>query len=343
MKTMKRVDARDAQAVLDVLTGTWRAQALHATVALGIPDLIAAGDVSPEAIAAKVGATPDRIVRLLRLMVATGVVAVDPAGAYRLTGAGELLRDGPGSMRDLVLIYGEEFYRAWGSFRTAVATGRPGFQEALGVRLHDHLADSPAVAARFQAAMGAGNVFFDALPEVYDFSGGTTVVDVAGGGGALLAAVMRASPNVHGVLFDRAGAAEIGRRQLAAAFPPERFDVVAGDMFESVPPGGDVYLLSRILQDWDDDAGVALLANIRAVLTGPARLLILERVIPHTVAAGGPQLSLLYDLHLLNMAGGGQRTLAGYRSILTRAGLSLSTTLDLPLDMSLLVVQCAPA
>ncbi len=330
----------NARAVVDVITGTWRAQALHAAVALRIPDHIAAGHASSAELAEQTGATEDGVERLMRLLVAMGVFGGSgSADGYRLTGVSELLRTGaPDSLRDMVQIYGEEFYQAWGSFLPAIVSGRSGFEHAFGTKLGEYLAEEQAVGAKFQRAMNAGSAFFAEVPRVFDFSRCATVVDVAGGSGALLATVLRASPTTHGVLFDLPHAAPIARRHLGDAFPPGRFDVLAGDVFEAVPSGADGYLLSRVLQDWNDSACVALLSNCRKAMPDSARLLILERVIPDDSSVSqARQLPLLWDLHLLTMVGGRQRTLDGYRSVLNGAGLRLEAVHSLALETNLLV------
>ncbi|MGH3873079.1 MAG: methyltransferase [Pseudonocardiaceae bacterium] len=330
-----------ARAIVDIITGTWRAQALHAAVALGIPDHIAAGHTGTAELAVQTGATEDGVERLMRLLVSMGVFGRDHCG-YRPTEVSELLRAGvPGSLRDMVQIYGEEFHRAWGSFGHAIVTGRSGFEDAFGCRLSEYLAGQPAASEKFLRAMNAGSAFFAEVPAVFDFRRCATVVDVAGGSGALLATVLRASPATHGVLFDLPHATLIAGKHLGDAFPADRFDVLTGDMFEAVPPGGDAYLLSRVLQDWDDRTCITLLSHCRDAMSDSARLLILERVIPDDDSlSAARQLPLLWDLHLLTMTGGRQRTLHGYRSILGSAGLRLETVHSLPLETNLLVAAC---
>lgn len=327
-----------ARQVVDIITGTWRAQALHAAVALCIPDHIAAGHTRLAELAGQTGATEDGVERLMRLLISMGVFA-DGSDGYRLTQVGELLRtDVPDSLRDMVEIYGEEFHQAWGSFVHAIVTGRSGFEEAFGKKLGEFLASEQEARAKFQRAMNAGSAFFAAVPTVFDFSQCATVVDVAGGSGGLLATVLQASPVTHGVLFDLPHATPIARKHLGDALPADRFDVVSGDMFQAVPPGADAYLLSRVLQDWDDRTCVTLLSNCRNAMLDSARLLILERIIPDDISASATgQLPLLWDLHLLTMVGGRQRTLDGYRSVLDDAGLRLEAVHPLALETNLLV------
>jgi hypothetical protein len=241
-------------------------------------------------------------------------------------------------MRDLCLMYGQEFHRAWGAVVPAITSGHSGFETAFGRTLHEFLADEPDAGPRFLRAMNAGSVFFDDVPKVFDFGACRTVVDLAGGSGLLLSTVLAANPMLHGILMDRAHMVPVAREQLAATVAHDRFEVRAGDMFDAVPAGADVYLLSRILQDWEDSECITLLTNIRRAMTGESRLLIVERVIP---TDGSSVLPLVWDLHLMMMAGGRERTMAGYESILDAANLRLVAVHDMALETSMLVV--APA
>lgn len=343
-------DQKAVRRVVDIITGTWQAQALYAAVAFGLADHVAAGDVTDEALAARTQASPDGIRRLMRLLTAMDVFertpgdlngdlkGQDTGGGYRLTPAGELLRaDSPQSMRDMIRIYGEEFHQAWGAVEPAVRTGTSGFQHAFGKTLHEYLRD-PQAGAKFQRAMNAGNVFFPDVLDAFDFTRCRTVVDVAGGSGMLLGTVLRAHPHLRGILFDQPHMVPVARTHLDEAIGPDRYEARAGDVFEGVPGGADVYLLSRVLQDWDDQRCTALLSHIRAALPESGRLLILERVIPDD---GETLLPLLYDLHLLMAAGGRERDLAGYRAVLGAAGLHLESVHALSLETSLLVAAVA--
>jgi hypothetical protein len=333
--TVTRDPARTA---VDIITGAWRSQALYAAVALRIPDHIAGGHRDVPALAAATGATPDGIERLMRLLVAIDVFRSDPDG-FGLTPVTELLRgDVAGSLRDMCQIYGEEFYRAWGAIVPAISTGHAGFQEAFGQTLHQYLATTEGAGAKFQRAMHAGSQFFADVPSVYDFTGSHTVLDVGGGSGQLLATVLAAEPHLRGVLFDLPHMTAIGEAELTSAVGTGRWSTHSGDMFQYVPADADTYLLSRVLQDWEDERCVRLLGNCAEAMSGSDRLLIVERVIPDD---GSAILPLLWDLHLLVMAGGRERTLAGYREVLRAAGLRLVTVHSLELETSLLVAARA--
>ncbi|MEU6406948.1 methyltransferase [Streptomyces sp. NPDC046985] len=334
-------DGHAARRVVDIITGSWQAQALYAAVALNLPDHIAAGQRTDASLAAATGSDPDAITRLMRLLLAMNVFEQAPDNGYQTTSVSELLRsDTEVSMRDMIELYGEEFHRAWGAIVPAVRTGTSGFEQAFGTSLHAYLAHVPGAGPRFLRAMNAGNVFFPDVLTAYDFSGGHTVVDVAGGSGRLLSVILQAHPHLHGVLFDQPHMIPEARAHLDGAVGRDRYDAVAGDIFVAVPQDADVYLLSRILQDWDDDRSVALLSNIRKALPENGRLLILERVIPED---GSEMLPLLYDLHLLMAAGGRGRSLQGYCDILAAAGLHLESVHTLALETRLLVVAPAAA
>lgn len=324
-----------ARTVIDIATGTWRAQALYTAAVLRLPDLVADGYRQPESLARRAGADPDAVRRLMRLLSAMGVFDAGPAG-YRLTSVGELLRaDAPSSMRDMVLLYGQEFHQAWGAAEAAVRTGTSGFEHALGVSLLSYLRDVPGAGPRFQRAMNAGNVFFPAVAEAFDFARCRTVVDVAGGSGMLLGTVLAAHEHLTGVLLEAPHMVPVATEHLDKAVGPGRFRVLPGDAFAEVPPNADAYLLSRVLQDWDDAACVRMLSVIRRAMTPGSRLLVLERVI----GDGDEMLPLLWDVHLMMAAGGRERPMSGYRSLLEAAGLRLTDVRRLPLETTLLIAE----
>jgi O-methyltransferase domain/Dimerisation domain len=245
-------DHEDPAAALARLAGGFRAaRAVQVAARLGLADGLRDGPRHPADLAAATGTHPDALGRLMRALAGLGVLASDALGRYRLTPMGELLRgDAPGSLRDFVARFGEpEYWRAWGALDHSIATGRPAFDAVFGARLFDHLARNPEAAARFHAGMGGGSARAAAavVAALGDLGGVDTVVDVGGGHGALLAAVLRANPEARGVLFELPQVAEAGRAALAAAGLAGRSRVETGDFFEAVPAGGDLYLLQRIV------------------------------------------------------------------------------------------------
>jgi hypothetical protein len=299
------------------------AQLIYAAVRLGVPDALAGGPLPPGKLADLLGCDPAGLSRLLRALIVLRLVEQAPDGHVELTEpARPLCADHPRSMRSSVLLLGDPaIWQAWGAFADAVRTGEPAFDLAHGRPLFDHLADDPVLSAIFNSAMGDDTgVLGPAVARAHDFTGAGTVVDIGGGNGALLRALLAAAPDARGILFDTAtGSAEA----VPPAGPPGRWSVEAGDFFTAVP-AGDVLLLKGILHDWDDQRCLTLLRNCRASIAPHGRLLVLEPVIPDRVdpvAAAGVVLS---DIAMLVHTGGRERSRDEFERLFAAAGFALS-------------------
>ncbi|WBQ05178.1 methyltransferase [Kribbella sp. CA-293567] len=317
-----------------MITGGWRAQALYTAVKLGLPDQIEAGRSTSGELAEATGANEEGIHRLMRLLVAMGVFEGSDSTGYRNTAVSKALLDAPQSLRDMCLLYGEEFYTAWGHAHHAISTDSSGFEAAFGQSFYAYLGQDKDTAKRFQHAMNAGNMFFQQVPEAFDFAG-KMVVDIGGGGGHLLTTILDATPDARGTLFDREHMIPEAREHLAARVGLDRVELVPGDMFQEVPAGGDVYILCRVLAGWDDDAVVKAFENCRrAMADSSSRLLVIDRF----VADEKPSvLPALWDLHLLMTTGGRGRTLERFTELLNRAGLEVERSVELPSEHTALV------
>ncbi len=329
-----KVDLKAAQQVIELITGGWRAQAVYTATRMGLADHIEAGRTGVRELADAVGADEEGIRRVMRLLVAMGVFDGDERTGYRNTPVSTALLDRPESLRDMRLLYGEEFYTAWGHAYESIRTQRAGFEIAYGQPLYAYLGQDEDTSDRFQRAMKAGNLFFDYVPEIYDFAG-KHVVDVGGGGGHLLEAILAATPDARGTLMDREHVVPIAREHLAATIGLDRVDLVGGSMFDGVPPGGDAYILCRVLAGWSDDDVVGVFEHCRrAMADSSSRLLILERVV---VDEGSTVLPALWDLHLLMTNGGRHRTVDRFTSMLDRAGLDVERIAELPMETTALI------
>ncbi|HEX6446228.1 MAG TPA: methyltransferase [Streptosporangiales bacterium] len=330
----------DADRLLRLLVAPWVARAVSLAARLRIPDRVAAGTVTISALAAELDVQPEPLARLLRALAGFGVLTGDDTG-YALTATGGLLRsDVPGSLRGLAELYGDDhFTRAWDQLEDVLRTGKSGAQLAFGESVFDYLGAHPETARTYDAGMSAVAAALGTLPEVYDLSGVSTVVDLAGGTGSLLAAVLRSVPDARGVLVDLPHVAEAAARELAAAGLAERCTVVGGDIFERLPDGGDLYLLSRILHDWDDDRCRALLATCRAAIRPGGTLLVVERLVRDS---GDQTVPLVFDLHMMVMTDGRERTEAEYRELLAGAGFEPRDAVGLPLGFSALPGVATP-
>lgn len=328
-------DGQATRDVVELITGGWRAQALYTAVKLGLPDHIEAGRTTGGELAESTGANQEGIHRLMRLLVAMGVFEGSESTGYRNTPVSTALLDGPQSLRDMCLLYGEEFHTAWGHAHKAISTASSGFEAAYGKSFYAYLSQDAETAKRFQHAMNAGNMFFHQVPEIFDFSA-RSVVDVGGGGGHLLTTILAATPDAQGTLFDREHMIPEAREHLAARIGLDRVQLVGGDMFKDVPAGGDVYILCRVLAGWDDDAVVGVFENCRrAMADSSSRLLVIDRL----VADEKPSvLPALWDLHLLMTTGGRGRTLERFTALLNRAGLDVERVAELPSETTALIV-----
>ncbi|MGH3717957.1 MAG: methyltransferase [Pseudonocardiaceae bacterium] len=301
-----------------LITGVYVSQLISVIDRLGVADVLAEGAAQVEEIARRVGAHGSTLYRVLRALGDVGVVAELEDRHFALTPLGEMLRsDVPGSLRGVATMVGMPFnLYAWADLYETVQTGKPAFDRVHGTEFFDYLAEHPQDAAVFDVAMTSLSTGDTAnIVTAYDFSRLRTVVDVGGGRGGLLAAILSVNPHLQGVLFDRPAV-------LAGAEIIDRCTVVGGDFFDSVPEGGDVYLLSNVIHDWDDDHAVEILSACRASMADTARLLIAEIVLPEGAAVSTGK---LVDVVMLVLTTGGrQRTEAEHRALCGRAGLRVT-------------------
>lgn len=327
---------RPRREMLDLMTGAWRTSAVAVVAELGVADLLADGPRDTADLAERTGTREDNLRRLLAYLAVLGAFHRD-GDKWSLTDVGAMLRsDAAGSQRDLARIYGGLFYRSFGALEHTVRTGGSAFSHVYGVQPFEHFAAHPADARLFEGAMAAGTAFLELVPGVLDLPAGGTVVDVAGGDGRLLGLVLTAAPGLRGVLFDRPHV--VGAAADVLAGHAERATVVAGDFFhDPVPPGGDVYLLSRILHDWDDERCSVILRNVRAAMAEGATLALVERPIQE----GRPAvLPLAFSVHMMvNTVQGRERTTDEFRTLLSANGFTLEDVRELPLDMAVLVAR----
>lgn len=316
----------DVRDVVDLVRGHWRVLAVRGAADLGLIDAMA-DPVALPSLAAQVGVEPEQLVRLLRALEDVGLVERDDAGSWVLTGRGRLLRtDDPSGLRSLLVMQTwPPHVGSWSLLPEALRSGAGTFEAANGASLWRLMAGDPEQSRVFNAAMARRGAWqAGAVLEAADLTDVTTIVDVGGGRGAMLTALLGEVDGLRGIVADQPHVVAEAEAALAAAGLADRCQALPADFFEAVPPGGDGYVLSNILHDWTDDECVAILRVVRAAMPANARLWVLERVLdPDPPRDPFEQAELhLLDLHMLVTFGARERSVAEYTALLTAAGFT---------------------
>jgi hypothetical protein len=302
------------------MDGCLTTQLLYVAATLGVADALVDGPQTAGAVAAAVGAEPAALQRVLRGLAAEGVLDEQPAGRFALTALGACLRqDTPGSLHGAIVARGDLYVRAAAGLLEAVRAGGAAFERAYGSSLFAYLSAHPAQGEAFQRSM-TDRSRQEAVDVVaaYVFGNFGRLVDVGGGTGVLLAQIIAATPGLRGVLFDRPEVIEQAQERLGAAGLADRCEFVGGDFFAAVPRGGDAYLLSRVIHDWDDEAAHRILTTCHSAMADDGVLLLVEAILPERALESPAAIRM--DLHMLILLHGRERTGAEYDRLLERAG-----------------------
>ncbi len=313
-----------AARLMEMIFSPVPAQALSVAAKLGVADLLKDQAKSADELAQALGLQARPLYRLLRALASVGVFTEDESARFHLTPLAEPLRsDAPNSVRSFAIYFGADWHRrVYGELGYSVETGRPAFEKIYGKPFFDYLAENPEPARDFNNAMTSHSASDSAaVVSAYDFTGINKLVDVGGGHGALLAAILANNPQMSGVLFDApyvvAGANDI----LTAHGVSGRCEAVGGDFFTSVPAGGDAYIMRHIIHDWDDERALAILKNCHHAMTENGRLLVVEIVIAE---GNAPSLGKFLDLAMLVLVNSFERTAAEYSALFAQAGFELT-------------------
>ncbi len=310
-------------ALNQLLAGYMFTQAIYVAARLGVADFLKDGPKSYEEVAKLAGVDPGAVYRVLRLLASQGVFAEIDGGRFTLTSRAELLRTGGAdSLRVRALIVGEHYWRAFGDLYHSVKTGKAAFEHAYGMTHYDYLGQNPEASNLFSALMtenAAANV--RAIAAAYDFSGTKTIVDVSGAHGALLATILKANPQARGILFDLPHVVAGARKLLETEQVAERCELVGGNFFESVPTGGDLYIIMESLGDWDDDRALMILKNCHRAMKGQAKLLLVNAMVP---SGNEPSPAKSLDVIVLVLSASHLRSEAEYRDLVASAGFRVA-------------------
>jgi hypothetical protein len=312
--------------LLDMVFGYATAQIIHVAARLGIADQLADGAKTSAQLAAATATHASSMYRLLRALACLGVVTEIERDRFELAPAGAQLRiDAPDSVRALVMLFcGDEVWRSWGELEYSVRTGRPAWERVTGMSSFEFFAQHPDQSATFNAAMADHTrSVAPAIIGSYDFSQFATLVDVGGGDGTLIAAVLSAVGGMQGVLYDLPAGVEAAAKTLAAAGVTDRCRVVTGDFFASVPDGADAYLLKSVIHDWDDERAAAILRSCRRAMPAGGKVLVVEPVLPPNVESPESTGTVMSDINMLVNTGGRERTEDEFRDLYASADFEL--------------------
>ncbi|MEM9458550.1 MAG: methyltransferase [Myxococcota bacterium] len=320
----------DAARLLALINASWISQAIFVAAELGLADRLARGASRAEPLAEPLAVDAGALHRLLRALVTIGICRESEGGAFALTPMGHLLAsDGPRSLRAWARWWGGHLWPVWGDLLGSVKTGISARQRSSGREATGMLEDDSAAADLFHRAMGQlTRVEAEQVVRAYPFWGVTTVVDVGGGRGELLGLILEADPNRRGILFDRPHALLKAEQHLQSIGVRDRCDLVAGDFFDRVPRGGDLYILKSIIHDWNDERATCLLECCRQAMGPAARLLVVERLLPERLTTSATDRAIVQsDLHMLIGPGGKERSESELRLLAQRAGLDVRRVL----------------
>jgi orsellinic acid C2-O-methyltransferase len=325
--------------LVGIVSASWMSQAACVAAELRIADLLAGGPKRVDELAKAAGCHAPSLARFMRALTSFEICVERNDGSFELTPMGSLLRaDAPNSLRSWTIMWGKHQWPVWGNLLFSVRTGESARKLVRGTEGFEHLARNPETAAVFNEAMVEITRF--AVSEVvraYDFTGSRRIVDVGGGYGDLLAAILKAFPQTRGAVFDMPHALDGARQRAEKAGVADRCEFVAGDFFESVPRGSDVYVLKNIIHDWNDERSAVVLRNCRKAMSQDAKLLLVERIFPARVEASEAHQDFARaDLNMLLGPGGHERTETEFRNLLGAAGFGAIRIIPTATDFSII-------
>ena len=316
------ITQKTVQLMNQMIVGSWMTQAIYVAAEIGVADLLSSGPRTADELARETGVHSASLYRVLRALASADIFREEDDGRFSLRPMGRLLTtDAPGSKRSLARLSGAEFYRSWGNLLSAVESGGAAFDRAFGKPFFRYMSENQDRWQIYDEAM-TGIHDSETIPvlDAYDFASFRTIVDIGGGNGLALSAILRRHPTAEGVLFDLPSVVGRATEIIGGCAESGRCRIVGGDFFESIPVAGDAFLLRHILHDWDDDDAVTILRNCRNVLQPGGRILVVETVIP---AGNGPCFGKWLDLMML-VVGGRERTREQYKQLFSAAGLHLA-------------------
>ncbi|HZU13914.1 MAG TPA: methyltransferase [Chloroflexota bacterium] len=334
----REAEIASAHRLMDLVLGMWWSRAVYVAADLRLADYLADGAKDVETLARLTHTHAPSLYRLLRFLTGMGVFAEREPGVFSQSPLSALLRsDLATSVRDDVLLQGDDWHwQAWGALGHTVRTGEPAIDHLFGEDLFGYFAhQNPEAGRLFHRTLSSER--HESVLEAYDFSVTDLVVDVGGGQGTLLSALLETYPAVHGILFDRPEVIDaLGARKTEMGLN-ERVALISGDFFSSVPPA-DVYLLRNIIHDWSDDEAATILTACRAAMNEGGRILVIEQIVPEWDSWSSIKFG---DLEMMVLIHGRERTASEFRSLFQTVGLRLDRII--PTSSELRILEGLPS
>jgi SAM-dependent methyltransferase len=326
MTTEAKTQARPIQAdMLDLITGYWISCGVHVAARLAVADHLAGGPRTADDLARASQSDAPTLHRLLRMLASAGVFREGADGRFENTPLSETLRsDAPGSMRGFARMMVDGYnLHAWADLLECVKTGESAFPRVFGERAFDWFARHPQQAKEFGDSMTSISAMeVPAIAAAYDFSAFAKLIDVGGGHGSLMSAILEKTPKLRGVVYDRPEVVANARTDATARASgiADRLELVEGDFFESIPAGADAVIMKYILHDWEDELCVKILSNCRRAMGPEGRVLVVDNVIP---PGNDPQWGKKLDINMLVLTGGRERTQEDFARLFQESGFRL--------------------
>ena len=316
-------------------TAYWVSSLVYAAANMSLADRLLDGPKSAADLAPTTGTNPRALHRFMRTLASFGILTQNDDDTFALTELGATLKKGaPGAARSTVLtMAGPWAWQCFGEFEYCLQTGKPAMDKVFGMNAFDYLAQNPDRAAQFSESMvGIHGGEPPAIAAAYDFSMFGTIVDVGGATGNMLAHILSRYPQPKGILFDQPHVVTDAPALLRAAGVADRVTIAEGSFFQSVPEGGDAYILSHVIHDWTEAQCQTILGNCRKSMKNGAKLLIVEFVLPE---GNAPHFGKLVDMVMLTIPGGEERTANEYRTLLDSAGFAMTRVVPTASDVSI--------
>lgn len=322
--------------IYQIILDYWKSRAVCVFAKIGLADHIASGIDTVDGLATRTGTHAPSLYRLLRALTGAGFVTHDGNGHYGLTPVSETLRsDVAASTRAFAISeLSEDHYKAWGDLMYSVETGNIAFDHVYGVPVFEHYAANPETNMLFAESMTNLSAFVTpSVLEVYDFTPFKLAVDVGGGQGALLSAILKSAPGLKGMVTDMPSVIESAGPYLKAQGVEDRCGSCPCDFFKSVPEGGDLYLTKWILHDWNDEQCETILRNIHTAMVPGGTFLSIDSVVPDSDENSPAK---FMDLNMMVMVGGRERTASEFKALFERSGFELTRILPTRSGMSVI-------